>query len=168
MANSGLAVRLTDDKSASAADSTVIGGEIEFKSPGNYFSVASSLSETAGGLFKGTADQLQAGALQDLHSINISTTEGAARALDIVDGALAKVNGIRADLGAVHNRFEATRANLQINSENLSAARSRIRDTDFAAETAALTRGQILQQAGTAMLAQANALPNQVLSLLQG
>ena len=68
----------------------------------------------------------------------------------------------------MQNRFEATIANLQINSENLSAARSRIRDTDFAAETAALTRGQILQQAGTAMLAQANALPNQVLSLLQG
>jgi flagellin len=168
VANSGLAVRLTDNKNASAADSTVIGGEIEFKSPGNYFSVASSLSETAGGLFQGTANQLQAGALQDLHSVNISTTEGAARALDIVDGALAKINGIRADLGAVQNRFEATIANLQINSENLSAARSRIRDTDFAAETAALTRGQILQQAGTAMLAQANALPNQVLSLLQG
>nr|WP_276206065.1 flagellin [Thauera propionica] len=168
LVNSGLAVRLTDDKSANPPDSTVIGGEIEFKSPGTYFSVSSSINETAGGLFQGSADQLQAGALQDVKSIDISTVENATRALDIVDGALAKVNGIRADLGAVQNRFEATIANLQINSENLSAARSRIRDTDFAAETANLTRAQILQQAGTAMLAQANALPNQVLSLLQG
>jgi len=168
LVNSGLAVRLTDDKSANPPDSTVIGGEIEFKSPGTYFSVSSSIDETAGGLFQGSADQLQAGALQDVKSIDISTVENATRALDIVDGALAKVNGIRADLGAVQNRFEATIANLQINSENLSAARSRIRDTDFAAETANLTRAQILQQAGTAMLAQANALPNQVLSLLQG
>ena len=89
-------------------------------------------------------------------------------ALDVIDGALSKVNSIRADLGAVQNRFESTIANLQTSTENLSAARSRIRDTDFAAETANLTRSQILQQAGTAMLAQANALPNQVLSLLQG
>jgi flagellin len=168
LVNSGLAVRLTDNKTTGSPDSTVIGGEIEFKSPGTYFSVSSSLDETAGGLFQGSADQLQAGALQDVKSIDISTVETATRALDIVDGALAKVNGIRADLGAVQNRFEATISNLQINSENLSAARSRIRDTDFAAETANLTRGQILQQAGTAMLAQANALPNQVLSLLQG
>ncbi|WP_407084206.1 flagellin [Thauera humireducens] len=166
--NSGLAVRLTDNKTTGSPDSTVIGGEIEFKSSGTYFSVSSSIDETAGGLFQGSADQLQAGALQDVKSIDISTVENATRALDIVDGALAKVNGIRADLGAVQNRFEATISNLQINSENLSAARSRIRDTDFAAETANLTRAQILQQAGTAMLAQANALPNQVLSLLQG
>ncbi|WP_288022335.1 flagellin [Thauera sp.] len=167
MVNSGLAVRLSDDKSG-AADSTVIGGEVEFKSPGNYFSVSSSLDAISGGLFQGTANQLQAGALQDVKSIDIATVETATRALDIIDGALAKVNGIRADLGAVQNRFEATISNLQINSENLSAARSRIRDTDFASETANLTRAQILQQAGTAMLAQANALPNQVLSLLQG
>ncbi|MFA7606771.1 MAG: flagellin, partial [Rhodocyclaceae bacterium] len=79
---------------------------------------------------------------------------------------LAKVNSIRADLGAVQNRFSSTITNLQTSTENLSAAQSRIRDTDFASETANLTRAQILQQAGTAMLAQANALPNQVLSLL--
>ncbi len=164
----GLPVRLSDDKSGTSLDSTVVGGQVELKSPGNYFSVSSTLGEDAGGLFQGTADQLQAGELQEVKSINISTVEGATKALDIIDGALAKVNGIRADLGAVQNRFEATISNLQINSENLSAARSRIQDTDFAAETAALTRAQILQQAGTAMLAQANALPNQVLSLLQG
>jgi flagellin len=67
----------------------------------------------------------------------------------------------------VQNRFGNTIANLQTSSENLSSARSRIRDADFASETAALTRGQILQQAGVAILAQANALPNNVLSLLR-
>ncbi|WP_443080701.1 flagellin [Thauera sp. 63] len=166
---SGVPTRVLDSgNDNSDPDSVVVGGELEFKSPGNYFSISSSVAAEDGGLFAGAADQLQAGELQDVKSINVSTVAGATRALDILDGALAKVNGIRADLGAVQNRFEATISNLQINSENLSAARSRIRDTDFAAETANLTRAQILQQAGTAMLAQANALPNQVLSLLQG
>ena len=79
---------------------------------------------------------------------------------------LTTVTSARADLGAVQNRFESTIANLATTAENLSAARSRIRDADFAAETANLTRAQILQQAGTAMVAQANALPQSVLSLL--
>ena len=103
-----------------------------------------------------------------MKDIDITTVAGSADALDIIDGALAKVNSIRADLGAVQNRFESTISNLQTTSENLSGARSRILDTDFAAETANLTRSQILQQAGMAMLAQANALPNNVLSLLRG
>jgi flagellin len=77
------------------------------------------------------------------------------------------VNGQRARFGALQSRFENTVANLQITGENLSASRSRIRDADFAAETAQLTRSQILQQAGTAVLAQANAIPNNVLSLLR-
>jgi flagellin len=80
---------------------------------------------------------------------------------------MSQVTSIRADLGAVQNRFASTVANLTTTSENLNAARSRILDTDFAAETANLTRNQILQQAGVAMLAQANALPNTVLSLLK-
>ena len=84
----------------------------------------------------------------------------------MVDGALAQINAIRADLGAIQNRFSSTIANQTTTSENLSAARSRILDTDFAAETAELTRSQILQQAGIAILAQANALPQSVLSLL--
>ena len=77
-------------------------------------------------------------------------------------------NSQRATFGALQSRFETAVTSLQSTSENLSASRSRIQDTDFAAETAKLTRGQILQQAGTAMLAQANSLPNGVLSLLQG
>ncbi|PZN32758.1 MAG: flagellin, partial [Proteobacteria bacterium] len=85
-----------------------------------------------------------------------------------VDAALTAVRQLRGTLGAIQNRFESTINNLQTVSENLSASRSRIQDTDFAAETAALTRAQILQQAGTAMVAQANAVPQNVLSLLRG
>jgi len=148
-------------------DSTVIGGEIEFKSNGGYFSVSSDIADITSGLFTGSADQLQASENQTVDSIDISTVDGATRAIDIADGALARVNGVRADLGAVQNRFESTIANLSTSVENLSAARSRIQDTDFAAETANLTRTQILQQAGVAMLSQANSLPELVLSLLQ-
>jgi flagellin len=97
------------------------------------------------------------------------TTGGSAMAMiSAIDLALATVNSERSTYGAVQNRFEAIIANLQVASENQSAAKSRIMDADFAAETAALTRTQILQQAGTAMLAQANQLPQQVLQLLKG
>ena len=96
------------------------------------------------------------------------TTGGAAQAMiTAIDSALDLVNTERATYGAVQNRFEAVIANLQIAAENQTAARSRIMDADFAKETAALTRAQILQQAGTAMLAQANQVPQQVLALLQ-
>ncbi|MFN7784546.1 MAG: flagellin, partial [Lysobacterales bacterium] len=84
-----------------------------------------------------------------------------------IDNALTAVNSSRAELGAIQNRFSSVVTNLQTSSENLSASRSRIRDADYAKETAELTRGQILQQAGTAMLAQANQLPQNVLSLLR-
>lgn len=92
----------------------------------------------------------------------------AATAITNIDAALTTVNNERATYGATQNRFEAVISNLQIASENQSAAKSRIMDADFAAETANLTRGQILQQAGTAMLAQANSAPNGVLALLRG
>ena len=97
----------------------------------------------------------------------VATSAGALAAMTSIDSALNAVNSIRGTLGAFQNRFEATVASLQTSSENLSASRSRIQDTDFAAEVAALTRNQILQQAGTAMLAQANSLPQNVLSLLK-
>jgi flagellin len=99
--------------------------------------------------------------------LDVSSYVGAQKTLEIVDKALESVNSVRADLGAIQNRFTSVVANLQTSSENLSASRSRIRDTDFAKETAELTRTQILQQAGTAMLAQANQVPQNVLSLLQ-
>jgi flagellin len=101
-------------------------------------------------------------------TVDIGTAAGAQSAILRLDAALASVTSSRAGLGALQNRFMSTISNLSATSENLTAARSRIQDTDFAAETANLTRAQILQQAGTAMLAQANALPNNVLTLLRG
>lgn len=100
-------------------------------------------------------------------SIKIDTYEGAQRAIGIIDKALEQVNATRADLGAVNNRLEFTVSNLANVSEKTSAARSRIVDADFAAETAAMSRSQVLQQAATAMLAQSNARPKEVLSLLR-
>lgn len=89
-------------------------------------------------------------------------------AVNVIDEALTRINDTRANFGAAQNRFEAVISNLQTNTENQSAARGRIMDADFAAETANLSRAQILQQAGTAMVSQANQLPQQVLSLLKG
>ena len=101
-------------------------------------------------------------------ALSISTVTAANTALTAVDNALSLINSSRAQLGAIQNRFTSTISNLQTTSENLTASRSRIQDADFAAETAALTKAQILQQAGVAILAQANALPNNVLALLRG
>jgi flagellin len=101
-------------------------------------------------------------------SLDISTVAGANTAITSIDAALASVSASRANLGAVQNRFSSVVASLTTTAENLTASRSRIQDADFAAETANLTRAQVLQQAGVAMLAQANALPNNVLALLRG
>jgi len=100
-------------------------------------------------------------------SLDINSVAGANLAIRFMDSALTDINTARADLGAIQTRFESVVSNLSINVENTSAARGRIRDADFAAETASLTRNQILQQAGTAMLAQANQIPQNVLSLLR-
>jgi len=113
-----------------------------------------------------TAATATAGA--GVSSLDLTTAAGAQAALTTLDSALANINSSRASLGAYQNRFASVVSSLQTTSENLSASRSRIQDTDFAKETASLTRGQILQQAGTAMLAQANSLPNGVLALLRG
>ena len=98
----------------------------------------------------------------------ITSATAAQTAIGTIDTALDLVNSQRATFGATQNRFEAVISNLAVAAENQAAARSRIMDADFAKETAALTRAQILQQAGTAMLAQANAAPQNVLSLLRG
>lgn len=103
-----------------------------------------------------------------VNDTDISTPDGADEAMVSIDYAIDKINSFRAELGAVQNRFESTIANLSTTSENLSAANSRIRDADFAAESAELARTQVLQQAGLSVLAQANARPQQVLQLLQG
>ncbi|GAB3375197.1 flagellin [Spongiibacter taiwanensis] len=102
-----------------------------------------------------------------LSSVSVSTVAGSNDTISRIDAALTTVSDLRSTFGAVQNRFESTITNLQTISENLSASRGRILDADFAAETANLTKAQILQQAGTAILAQANSLPQSVLSLLQ-
>jgi flagellin len=102
-----------------------------------------------------------------ISSISVSTAAGAQKAIGVIDNALETVNDIRSDLGAANNRLDFTISNLTNVTENTQAARARITDADFAAETAALSKAQVLQQASQAMLAQANARPQQVLSLLQ-
>jgi len=108
-----------------------------------------------------------AGTTSYLKDVDISTFAGSQQALEIVDKALTSVNSARADLGAIQNRFTSTISNLSTSSENISAAKGRITDADYAVETANLSKANILQQAGTAMLAQANSLPQNVLSLLK-
>jgi flagellin len=106
-------------------------------------------------------------AVTGIDAVDVSSVSGANKAMVMLDGALSSINSIRGDLGAIQNRFTSTVANLQTTAENLSASRSRIQDADFASETANLSRSQILQQAGTAMVAQANQLPQGVLALLR-
>jgi flagellin len=113
-----------------------------------------------------TADETAATATT-LAGVGVDTVAGANFAIARIDSALTAVNGLRGNLGAIQNRFESTIINLQTVSENLAASRGRIQDADFAAETAALTKAQILQQAGVSVLAQANAQPQLALSLLQ-
>ena len=96
----------------------------------------------------------------------MSSVAGASAALTSIDSAISTIGGARADLGALQNRFQSTIRNLSSISENVSAARSRIRDTDFASETAELTRNQIIQQASVSVLSQANQRPQTALSLL--
>jgi flagellin len=128
--------------------------------------IAGSAAAGVKGVASGTTNAAATGTA--ISVLDVSTVNGANTALASVDAALATISGTRAALGAVQNRFQSTIESLQTTSENLSASRSRIQDADFAAETAALSRAQVLQQAGTAMVAQANQLPQQVLELLRG
>lgn len=140
-------------------NSARVTGKVTFNSS-DSFSVASTDATVL--------SQQQGSTLSSVGAIDISSQSGSNDAIVVCDSALNFINGLRAKLGAVQNRVEQTISNLSATSENLSAARSRIQDADFAQETANLTRSQVLQQAGMAMLAQANAVPNQVLTLLRG
>lgn len=156
----------TGTSSGLTAATTVADVKLSSTSSAGITVSGSAAGLTAMGLTAGTtAATTTVGA--GVSSLDLSTASGAQAALATIDAALATVNSTRASLGAYQNRFGSTVANLQTTSENVSASRSRIRDADFAAETANLTRSQILQQAGVAMLAQANAQPNNVLSLLR-
>lgn len=147
-------------------------GGITFKSETDVTSVdfSSSIAGDAGtyttageAVTPAGATTIGAGAVG---GVNISTQAGAQSAIDVIDSAIAQIDDKRADLGAFQNRMESTISNLSSISENVSAARSRVRDADFAAETAKLTQAQIIQQASTTILAQANQRPQAALSLL--
>ena len=126
-----------------------------------------NVSGVTAGTTNGTATVVPGAARIGFASLDISTVDGANNAILAMDGALTAVNDSRGQLGAIQSRFENAIASLQVNAENTAAARGRIVDADFAKETANLSRSQILQQAGTAMIAQANQLPQGVLSLLR-
>ncbi len=147
-------------------EGTRTAGTIIFHSSGTY-TAASNVASGSGSIFAVAADTQVGSLAKELSTVDISSAQGSQNAIAIIDSSLDQINSMRADLGAIQNRMESTISNLAIQSENISAARSRIMDADFAAETAKLARNQILQQAGTAMLAQANQLPQGVLSLLQ-
>ncbi|MFM9913473.1 MAG: flagellin [Methylophilaceae bacterium] len=143
-------------------DSATVGGTLRFESPSIWSLVSNS---TGAGIVTTTASNFSS--LVAVSSININSISGANNAIAIIDGAVGIINSLRAGLGAIQNRFSATITNIQTASENLSASRSRILDADFAAETTNLTKSQVLQQSGIAILAQSNALPNNVLALLR-
>ena len=143
-----------------------------FTDPGEFTAALTGLNPTAINIAGGTGTPTNTtgsiSAARGIEDVDVSTQSGAWVALKKIDSAVDQVNSARATLGAVQARFENTVNNIDIQVENLSAARGRIIDADFAAETANLSRTQILQQAGTAMVAQANQIPQNVLKLLQG
>jgi flagellin len=153
---SGAAVTL----GAAGTDSSTVAAKISFNSFKGFAVTGSST-----GLF--TTTNANSSTLSSVAAVSIGTQTGAQSAIAVIDGALDFINNDRGNLGAVQNRLAGTIRNLSNVSENVTAARSRIQDADFASETANLTRTSILQQAGISVLAQANALPQQTLALLQ-
>jgi len=154
------------------AASAIVTGDLLFSTAlGAGTATALFSSSGTAGITSSTTEAAGAGTVTEgslrVSDIDISSVSGAQQALGLVDAAIQSIDSQRGDLGAIQNRLESTIANLQNVVENVSAARSRIQDADFAAETAALTKATILQNAGIAILAQANALPQQVLALLQ-
>lgn len=155
--------------------STTTGVNAAFDTATNKIVLSSEATITVGGTDDGTATGFDgatgitgtAATTTGLTSLDLSSYAGASLAIKQIDSALGQVNTARATLGAIQNRFSSVVSSIASTSENLSASRSRIQDADFAKETAQLTRGQILQQAGTAILSQANSAPQSVLSLLR-
>ena len=147
-----------------------VGGRVMFTNDTAYTvetTVGPSGTGTGGIVAPGAGLTFGGSKTDTLSTVNISTALGANKALEVVDAVIARVSSTRSKLGALQNRFQMTVENLQTTAENLSASRSRIRDADFAEETSNLSRWQVLQQAGTAMLSQANQRPQAALQLLQ-
>ena len=170
----GRDIKLENFANATAGNQSITLGTTVLTEGGDISAVKTglvSLASNKGAISAtgGNADvfNISTSSFSSLAALSLTSSANSQLAIAVIDAALGQVNASRGDLGAYQNRFSSVVTNLQTTSENLSASRSRIQDTDFAAETANLTKSQILQQAGTAMLAQAKALPQQVLSLLQ-
>ena len=144
---------------ATGTDSESFAGAIRLTSTESYIVTAADASLAAATTATGSS-------LDAVGNVDLGTQTGAQDALAVIDGALANIDSQRSDLGAIQNRFGHTISNLANIQDNVSASRSRIQDTDFAVETANLTKNQILQQAGTSILAQSNQLPQAALSLI--
>ena len=153
-ADTGVTAFLETD--ASGVQTLTLKGEVDFSS--------TATAPVAGFGFTAAVVAAQTGGVS---ALKVDTQSGAWNTLQKVDKAIDQVNSSRGDLGALQTRFEKTVENIDIQNENISAAKGRITDADFAVETANLSKAQILQQAGTAMVAQANQLPQSVLSLLR-
>ncbi|VWX60278.1 B-type flagellin [Burkholderiales bacterium 8X] len=160
--NTGSTTLTVAGQATAAAASAIVTGSLALDSDKSFG--LSAVANTTD-FFTATTASAQ---LQSVNKLDVSSADAATRALAMVDGALSSINSQRASFGALQSRFETAVSNLAVTSENLSAARSRIQDADFASETANLSRAQILQQAGTAMVAQANQIPQSVMSLLRG
>lgn len=166
------AIRVINESSAKTGVVAFLSGTAQIalrSATGGEISIKYGESATAANVlaFTGLQERNATEGVGSIAGVDISTADGAQRAIGIIDKAIDQVSATRADLGAVNNRLDFTVANLSNVSEKTSSARSRIVDADFAAETADLSRAQVLQQAATAMLAQSNARPEQVLQLLQ-
>jgi flagellin len=149
------------------AQTTEFNGQALTSGSSISFSVAIGFRSGAGNTLDLALNDITTSSL-GLSTVNVSTSANATSALANVDNAISAIASARAEYGSIQNRFEATIANLQVTSENLTAAESRIRDADIAYETSIFTKNQILVQAGIATLAQANTLPQQALALLRG
>ena len=160
------AINRVSSQSGVGASFDPIAGQITL-SGAAQFAIGGTVDDAAVAGFANSATAGVSTPSVGITSGNVSSFAGAQATLALADAALTTVNSARANLGAVQNRFSSVVANLNTTAENLTASRSRIRDADYARETAELTRTQILQQAGTAMLAQANQIPQNVLSLLR-
>jgi flagellin len=148
-------------------DDTIAVGQVKL-SGNDGFTVTNGVTAATNDMLGIAASTVANSALDAVDDVDLSTQSGSQDALAVIDAALASIDGSRADLGAIQNRFDYTISNLANVQENVSASRGRIQDTDFAVETANLTKNQILQQAGTSILAQANQIPQAAISLIGG
>lgn len=163
------AINKVSDQTGVIAYGGATAGSIELSSTSGEISIKAGDNSTAAAVLAATGFQERNSAAGggSIAGVDISSAAGAQKAIEVIDSALEEINTTRADMGAISNRLDFTVSNLSNISENTSAARSRVVDADFAKETSELSRAQVLQQASQAMLAQANARPQQVLSLLQ-